>query len=124
MLVVLVELVESEVEVVRVVVDVETVVVLAVFVIVDVLKAGVVKVVCDEIPVATTPTLAIGPANAYSDNAANKSNMGSGKRRSFCFCRSFLTSETSSEGSGRSDLGRRLCRKCSPFQMVVSRVGE
>jgi hypothetical protein len=100
----LVEVVEVEVEVVRVVVDVEPNVVLPVLVLVDVLKGGVVKVVCDEIPVATTPTLASGPNNAYRENAANKSNMGSGKRRSFCFRRSFLTSETSSEGLGRSNL--------------------
>lgn len=104
MLVALVEVVVVEVEGVIVVVVVEmggsTV---TVAVLVDVIKGGVVKVVCDEIPVATTPTLASGPNNAYRDNAANKSNMASGKR-SFCFCRSLLRSETSSEGLGRSNL--------------------
>ncbi len=106
MLVVLVEVDEVKVEVVRVVVVDVVVVAAAPTVVVDVLKGGVVKVVCDEIPVATTPTLASGPDNAYRDNAANNSNMESGKRRSFCFCfcRSFLTSETSSEGLGRSNL--------------------
>ena len=67
---------------------------MAVNVDVDVLKGGVVKVVCDEIPVATTPTLARGPDKAYRDNAANKSNIESGKR-SFRFCRSFLKPEPS-----------------------------
>lgn len=104
-LVVVVEVDEVEVAVVRVVVvDVRPGAVVTVCVLVDVLKGGVVKVVCDEIPVATTPTLASGPDNAYRDNAANKSNMVSGKRRSFSFCRSFLTSETSSEGLGQSNL--------------------
>jgi hypothetical protein len=58
-----VEVVEIDVEVVSVVVDdVKGVKVeLSVIVLVEVTRGGVVKVVCEEIPVANTPTLAIGP---------------------------------------------------------------
>lgn len=101
--VVLVDLVEYEVEVEKIEVIVPVVVVAAVVVVVDVIKGGVVNVVCDEIPVATTPTLAIGLENASRDSKPpTKSNTRIEKR-----CRLAFKPEISSEELGRVNLTRR-----------------
>jgi len=53
-------------------------------VLVEVIKGGVVKVVCEDIPVANTPTFPIGPEKAKNDSTPPiNSSARNGKRRNF-----------------------------------------
>jgi hypothetical protein len=86
--VVLVDLVENDVDVVKIVVTVDVVDVAAVVVVVDVLRIGVVRVVCEEIPVAPTPTPPKGLDDTNMERIPpNTSNVRIEKRRALTFTR-------------------------------------